>query len=377
MFEEIDFNLVYKIILSNPHKDSKYIKGKGVRIKIKEIDYIQFELFTKTQAFHHNIEIDKVNEFLSNTFNEYFYQLQIESNDYTYNFRMTNKGHLLSNKKAIKKEFVTLSNNKKKEYLIEEGMIVEPLIDLGVMTKEGMVVKQYYDKFKQINRFLSIIEDTLKDFNKDSINIIDFGCGKSYLTFIVYYYLTFVKKINVSMIGLDLKTDVINKCNSIRDKYNYSNLNFEIGDISLYKPKNNVDMIITLHACDTATDFAMYHAIKLNCKYLLSVPCCQHEINLQLNKKSYELICKYGLVKDRFAAILTDSIRCNLLEYVGYDVQMIEFIDFAQTPKNILIKAVKKDNACLKLESKKLVEDTLKQYNVHQTLYDLLTKEDN
>ena len=377
MFEEIDFNLVYKIILSNPHKDSKYIKGKGVRIKIKEIDYIQFELFTKTQAFHHNIEIDKVNEFLSNTFNEYFYQLQIESNDYTYNFRMTNKGHLLSNKKAIKKEFVTLSNNKKKEYLIEEGMIVEPLIDLGVMTKEGKVVKQYYDKFKQINRFLSIIEDTLKDFNKDSINIIDFGCGKSYLTFIVYYYLTFVKKINVSMIGLDLKTDVINKCNSIRDKYNYSNLNFEIGDISLYKPKNNVDMIITLHACDTATDFAMYHAIKLNCKYLLSVPCCQHEINLQLNKKSYELICKYGLVKDRFAAILTDSIRCNLLEYVGYDVQMIEFIDFAQTPKNILIKAVKKDNACLKLESKKLVEDTLKQYNVHQTLYDLLAKEDN
>ena len=377
MFEEIDFNLVYKIILSNPHKDSKYIKGKGVRIKIKEIDYIQFELFTKTQAFHHNIEIDKVNEFLSNTFNEYFYQLQIESNDYTYNFRMTNKGHLLSNKKAIKKEFVTLSNNKKKEYLIEEGMIVEPLIDLGVMTKDGMVVKQYYDKFKQINRFLSIIEDTLKDFNKDSINIIDFGCGKSYLTFIVYYYLTFVKKINVSMIGLDLKTDVINKCNSIRDKYNYSNLNFEIGDISLYKPKNDVDMIITLHACDTATDFAMYHAIKLNCKYLLSVPCCQHEINLQLNKKSYELICKYGLVKDRFAAILTDSIRCNLLEYVGYDVQMIEFIDFAQTPKNILIKAVKKDNACLKLESKKLVEDTLKQYNVHQTLYDLLTKEDN
>lgn len=377
MFEEIDFNLVYKIILSNPHKDSKYIKGKGVRIKIKGIDYIQFELFTKTQAFHHNIEIDKVNEFLSNTFNEYFYQLQIESNDYTYNFRMTNKGHLLSNKKAIKKEFVTLSNNKKKEYLIEEGMIVEPLIDLGVMTKDGMVVKQYYDKFKQINRFLSIIEDTLKDFNKDSINIIDFGCGKSYLTFIVYYYLTFVKKINVSMIGLDLKTDVINKCNSIRDKYNYSNLNFEIGDISLYKPKNDVDMIITLHACDTATDFAMYHAIKLNCKYLLSVPCCQHEINLQLNKKSYELICKYGLVKDRFAAILTDSIRCNLLEYVGYDVQMIEFIDFAQTPKNILIKAVKKDNACLKLESKKLVEDTLKQYNVHQTLYDLLTKEDN
>ncbi len=374
MFSEIDFNLVYKIILSNPYKDSKYIKGKGIRIAIKDKEYIQFELFTKTQAFHKNIEIDNVNSYLSEIIKESFCQISIETNDYTYNFKLTSKGHLLKNKKAVKKEFVTLSNNKKKEYLIEEGMIVEPLIDLGVMTKEGKVVKQYFDKFKQINRFLSIIEDTLKDFKKDSINIIDFGCGKSYLTFIVYYYLTFIKKIKANIIGLDLKTDVINKCNGIKDKYNYSNLKFEIGDISLYKPENDVDMIITLHACDTATDYALYHAIKLNCTYILSVPCCQHEINLQLDKSKFTLINKYGLVKDRFSAILTDSIRCNLLEYEGYNVQMIEFIDFAQTPKNILIKAIKtgKQN----LDSLKLVEDTLKEYNIKQTLYNLL-KGDN
>ncbi len=374
MFSEIDFNLVYKIILSNPYKDSKYIKGKGIRIAIKDREYIQFELFTKTQAFHKNIEIENVNSFLSDIIKESFCQISIETNDYTYNFKLTSKGHLLKNKKAVKKEFVTLSNNKKKEYLIEEGMIVEPLIDLGVMTKEGKVVKQYFDKFKQINRFLSIIEDTLKDFKKDSINIIDFGCGKSYLTFIVYYYLTFIKKIKANIIGLDLKTDVINKCNGIKDKYNYSNLKFEIGDISLYKPENDVDMIITLHACDTATDYALYHAIKLNCTYILSVPCCQHEINLQLDKSKFTLINKYGLVKDRFSAILTDSIRCNLLEYEGYNVQMIEFIDFAQTPKNILIKAIKtgKQN----LDSLKLVEDTLKEYNIKQTLYNLL-KGDN
>ncbi len=374
MFSEIDFNLVYKIILSNPYKDSKYIKGKGIRIAIKDREYIQFELFTKTQAFHKNIEIENVNSFLSDIIKESFRQISIETNEYTYNFKLTSKGHLLKNKKAVKKEFVTLSNNKKKEYLIEEGMIVEPLIDLGVMTKEGKVVKQYFDKFKQINRFLSIIEDTLKDFKKDSINIIDFGCGKSYLTFIVYYYLTFIKKIKANIIGLDLKTDVINKCNGIKDKYNYSNLKFEIGDISLYKPENDVDMIITLHACDTATDYALYHAIKLNCTYILSVPCCQHEINLQLDKSKFTLINKYGLVKDRFSAILTDSIRCNLLEYEGYNVQMIEFIDFAQTPKNILIKAIKtgKQN----LDSLKLVEDTLKEYNIKQTLYNLL-KGDN
>lgn len=374
MFKEIDFNLVYKITLSNPHKDSIYIKGKGTRISIKEREYIQFELFTKTQAFHKNILINEVEEFLKDLFESDFYQLSIETNDYIYNFKLTSKGHLLSNKKRVQNQFVTLSNNKKKEYLIEEGMIVEPLIDLGVMTKEGKVVKQYYDKFKQINRFLSILEDTLKDFDKNEINIIDFGCGKSYLTFIVYYYLTFVKKVNANIIGLDLKSDVIKKCNEIRDKYNYSSLNFEIGDISLYKPKNNVDMIITLHACDTATDYALYHAIKLNCKYILSVPCCQHEINLQLNKSKFTLINKYGLVKDRFAAILTDSIRCNLLEYSGYTVQMIEFIDFAQTPKNILIKAIKNNKE--NLESLKLVEDTLEEYNIHQTLYDLL-KGDN
>lgn len=374
MFSEIDFNLVYKIILSNPYKDSKYIKGKGIRIAIKDKEYIQFELFTKTQAFHKNIEIENVNSFLSEIIKESFCQISIETNDYTYNFKLTSKGHLLKNKKAVKKEFVTLSNNKKKEYLIEEGMIVEPLIDLGVMTKEGKVVKQYFDKFKQINRFLSIIEDTLKDYTKDYINIIDFGCGKSYLTFIVYYYLTFVKKIKANIIGLDLKTDVINKCNGIKDKYNYSNLKFEIGDISLYKPENDVDMIITLHACDTATDYALYHAIKLNCTYILSVPCCQHEINLQLDKSKFTLINKYGLVKDRFSAILTDSIRCNLLEYEGYNVQMIEFIDFAQTPKNILIKAIKTGRE--NLDSLKLVEDTLKEYNIKQTLYNLL-KGDN
>ena len=343
MFENINLKDTYKIILSAPKKDSKYIKGVGRRINIKNEEVIQFEFFTQKQAFHSNIKFDELEEYLSKSFNDYFTQAEIQTKDYTYRFRLTSKGHLLSNKKKNNEKLVVLSNNKKKEYLIEEGMIVEPLIDLGVMTNEGKVVKAYYDKFKQINRFLKIIEDVLENDKKDHLNIIDFGCGKSYLTFIVYYYLTFIKKIKVNMIGLDLKEDVIEKCNQIRDKYNYNNLNFEMGDISLYKPKEYVDMIITLHACDTATDFAMYHAIMLKTKYLLSVPCCQHELNLQMNKQSQELVTKYGLVKDRLAAILTDSIRCNLLEYMGYDVAMIEFIDFSHTPKNILIRAIKKN----------------------------------
>lgn len=373
MFNEIDLTKLNRVIFSDPKKDSKYKKGKGIRIQIKNNEVIQFELFTDKQAFHYNVSFDELINFLTDTFNTYFNQAEIETEGYTYRFKMTSKGHLLSNKKKNSASIITLSNNRKKDYLIEEGMIVEPLIDLGVMTKEGKVVKAYFDKFKQINRFLSIIEDVLKDEKKDHLNIIDFGCGKSYLTFIVYYYLTFVKKIKVNMIGLDLKDDVIKKCNQIRDKYNYQNLNFEIGDISLYQPKEYVDMIITLHACDTATDFAMYHAIMLKTKYLLSVPCCQHEINLQMKKNTMPLVSKYGLVKDRMCAILTDSIRANLLEYCGYDVSMIEFIDFAQTPKNILIRAIKKSDE-FNMDSLTLVEDALKDYNIHQTLHDLLFK---
>lgn len=373
MFNEIDLTKLNRVIFSDPKKDSKYKKGKGIRIQIKNNEVIQFELFTDKQAFHYNVSFDELIIFLTDTFNTYFNQAEIETEGYTYRYKMTSKGHLLSNKKKNSASIITLSNNRKKDYLIEEGMIVEPLIDLGVMTKEGKVVKAYFDKFKQINRFLSIIEDVLKDEKKDHLNIIDFGCGKSYLTFIVYYYLTFVKKIKVNMIGLDLKDDVIKKCNQIRDKYNYQNLNFEIGDISLYQPKEYVDMIITLHACDTATDFAMYHAIMLKTKYLLSVPCCQHEINLQMKKNTMPLVSKYGLVKDRMGAILTDSIRANLLEYCGYDVSMIEFIDFAQTPKNILIRAIKKSDE-FNMDSLTLVEDALKDYNIHQTLHDLLFK---
>ena len=316
MFENTDFLNSYKIILSAPKKDSKYKKGVGRRIELQGREVIQFEMFTDKQAFHYNVELNDLEDFFTNTFNLYFTQAQVYTKDYTYGFRMTSKGHLLSNKKKNNEEFVVLNNNKKKTYLLEEGMIIAPLIDLGVMTPEGKIVKAYYDKFKQINRFLSIIDDVLEKENKKELNIIDFGCGKSYLTFIVYYYLTFVKKINVTMTGLDLKEDVIKKCNEIS----------------------------------------------------------QHEINLQLTKSSNPLINKYGLVKDRFAAILTDSIRANLLEYMGYDVSMIEFIDFAQTPKNILIRAIKKSDK-KNLDSLKNVENTLKEYNIHQTLYDLLTKE--
>ena len=268
------------------------------------------------------------------------------------------------------KDFLVLSHNKKKSYILEEGMIIPPLVDLGVMLEDGKVVKNHYDKFKQINRFLEIIDDSIKD--EKYLRIIDFGCGKSYLTFILYFYLVNIKKIECDIIGLDLKEDVINNCNNISKKYGYDNhLKFYMGDISKFKDSLNVDMIITLHACDTATDYALYHAINMKCRYIFSVPCCQHEINTQLSNNYYHTITKFGILKDRFSAILTDSIRANILQYYGYKTQIMEFVDFENSPKNLLIRA-KLTNNKYNEKIKEELDELMNDLNVKQTLYSLL-----
>ena len=240
------------------------------------------------------------------------------------------------------------------------------------MQADGKVTKAGYDKFKQINRFLEIIDDSVK--NEEKLNIIDFGCGKSYLTFILYYYFKEIKKMNVKITGLDLKEDVIDNCNKIALKYGYSDLKFYKGDIADYKEKNDIDMIVTLHACDTATDYALYHAIKMNVRFIFSVPCCQHEINLQLDGEKLHVINKFGIMKDRFSALLTDGIRANILQYFGYKTNVMEFVDFENSPKNLLIRAVKTNNS--KNEKIKAeIDEIIKEYNIHQTLYDLIFKE--
>ena len=246
------------------------------------------------------------------------------------------------------------------------------LVDLGVQTKDGKIVNSRYDKFKQINRFLELIEDILPrlDRSKESV-ILDFGCGKSYLTFAMYYYLKILKEYPVRIIGLDLKKDVIAECNRLAVKYGYDKLNFYHGDIASYEGADHVDMVVTLHACDTATDYALEKAVRLGASVILSVPCCQHELNGQIENELFRPIFRYGIIKERMAALYTDALRAEILESCGYRTQILEFIDMAHTPKNLLIRAVKQG---AKKDNRKEIEAILAELHADPTLYRLLMK---
>ena len=305
---------VFKIVISNKKdKENKYNK---ININFKESKnkkYYQVEKYTDKQVFHENIEIEDLRDYLLDYMENSYKQLAAWSENNTFDLKISKKGKVfLGKKNANNSNLINKDHNKKKNYILEEGIIIEPLIDLGVFTKEGKVVKSKYDKYKQINRFVEIIDDEIKKNDYKELTILDFGCGKSYLTFILYYYFVEIKKINVKMIGLDLKEDVIKKCNEIAKRYNYDNLHFELGDINGFKYNNKVDMVITLHACDTATDYALYNAIKWNSKMIFSVPCCQHEFNAQMKAEELSILTKYGIVQERVAALMTDSVRANL-----------------------------------------------------------------
>ena len=377
--EEVFKREIIKIVISNKvKKDEKYNK---IAINLKENNknkFYQIEKFTDKQVFHENIKINEISDKVSELIFGNYKQMTAWSNNEIFDLKISKKGKIfLGKKKNDNSKIVAKGHNKEKNYILKEGMIIEPLIDLGVFTKEGKVVNSKYDKYKQINRFIEIIDDEIKKNDYKELTILDFGCGKSYLTFVLYYYFVKIKNINVKMIGLDLKEDVIKKCNDIAKRYNYENLHFELGDINGFKYNNKVDMVITLHACDTATDYALYNAIKWNSKMIFSVPCCQHEFNSQMKANELSILTKYGIVQERVAALMTDSVRANLLECVGYKTQLLEFIDIAHSPKNILIRA-SKNNISKEKKEKSLneVNNLIRTFNFNPTLYNLL-KNDN
>ena len=367
-------------------KTYKYKTTKVVQKKLDGKTVYSVERYTEKQVFHTIVWSDELVENILEELN-YYNQIDAESSYFNFNLRITKKKKILFSKKkkssntvgCLNDEQIT-SHNRKKKYILEEGMYIPAFIDLGIFTKEGKIVNSKYDKFKQINRFVEIIDDGISKLEQSGylkdrkvLKILDFGCGKSYLTFVLYYYLTVVKSLDVEIIGLDLKEDVINSCNEIAKKYGYKNLAFEIGDISNYKYNNSIDIVITLHACDTATDYALFNAINWNAKMIFSVPCCQHEVNSSIRTDDLEILTKFGLIKERVASLMTDSIRASLLEYMGYKTQVLEFVDISHSPKNILIRAYK-TNISKEKREKSLEEITKlkKIFNFEQTLYNLL-----
>ena len=368
-----------QIILSNSRRKEEVSKVRVRPLLLQEKLVFQVEEFRGKQAFHQNLMKDEAYEYLQNAMNDTFRQMELASAKGSAQILVSKNGKMTVKVKKnrptdgqakIQAPSALLDHNRKKKYVLEEGKPVPFLQDLGVMTADGKIVHSRYDKFRQINRFLEFVQDILPKLPKGrEINIIDFGCGKSYLTFAMYYYLKILKGYPVRITGLDLKTDVIEHCSQLARKFGYDSLEFLHGDIASYEGTDQVDMVVTLHACDTATDYALEKAVRWNAKVILSVPCCQHEVNKQMKSDLFAPVFRYGIIKERMAALYTDALRAEILEAMGYRVQILEFIDMEHTPKNLLIRAVKQGK---KKENRKEIEAILEAIHAEPTLYRLL-----
>ncbi len=379
---------LYQIILSNPKN-----KGEALPFKVKIRPVLvkgklsfQETVYQGTKVFHENYEsivmIDRIEERLMQDFR----QCEVEHKTCRAVVLISKKGRITINRKKTVQDMmrpeevrkIQLSHNRKKQYILEEGIPVPFLVDLGIQTMDGKIVHARYDKFRQINRFLEFIEDILPTLPKgETVRILDFGCGKSYLTFAMYYYLHCLKEYDVEITGLDLKEDVIENCNRLSRQYGYEKLMFLKGDIADYEMQDRVDMVVTLHACDTATDYALAKAVRWNVKVILSVPCCQHEINRQIHNKELESVLRYGIIKERMSALITDAVRAELLEAQGYETGILEFIEMEHTPKNLLIRAVRRSGEKPAKNQKKMNEvvQLTKFLQIDPTLLKLLCDE--
>ena len=374
-----------RVILSNPSSKDGVIKICARPMLKNKSLLFQIEEYTKTQVFHKNLTAGDASSYLTGKLSSdtssqtaSFKNALVETKSFTANVLVSKKGTITIKKKmnaSPKQTKISLSHNRKKKYILEEGIPVPFLIDLGVMTQNGNIINAHYDKFRQINRFLEYIEDILPSLPTGrELRILDFGCGKSYLTFAIYYYLKVLKGYPVRITGLDLKEDVIRHFNELAVKYGYDKLEFLCGDIAYYDGCSQVDMVVTLHACDTATDYALAKAGGWGAKVILSVPCCQHELNEQMKNDLLSPVLHYGILKERMAALMTDGLRAQILEANGYRTQILEFIDMAHTPKNLLIRAVYNGHCA---DNKDQINELLAAFDVNPTLYRLLCKKNN
>lgn len=369
--ENFEGKKVTKCIFSNMKGDYEYTKIIIKPLMIKNNFLYQFEQFKNNKAYHINITIEEAIEKLADIVDN-FYQYVLFTTEYDIQII---KGKKDFNMKATcnAKEICSLEHNKVKKYILEDGKPVPFLIKLGIMGEDGKVFKKSYDKFRQINKYLEFIDDTIKELKNKKyidthIKAVDFGCGKSYLTFALHYYLKNIQNMTFEVIGLDLKEDVIAHCNQIAKELNLENIEFLTGNIKDFNKLKNVDMIFSLHACNNATDYSLLKGMELDAKAILAVPCCQHEFNEKMSKNkkseffSFENpIGKHGILLEKFASIATDAFRAQALELCGYKTQVMEFIDMEHTPKNILIRGVKDKVNQANLEKK------LKEYEIYKS----------
>jgi len=368
---------IYKIILSSPVKNSDYTRAEI----ISNGKMYQASMFTKKQVFHKNLKSTDIENFITELLGSTFLQYIAWDNNREHSARITKKGKLLTSSKKSTlpppiQNFKGTTFNKQKNHIIQEGEPIPALVDMGVFTKEYKVVTGMYDKFQQINRFIELIADETKDIST-TINIIDFGCGKSYLTFLIYHYFTTIRKQPVHICGLDLNESVIDSCTKAAQKYDYRSLTFKLGDIGNqttppidgWRTPGTFNIVISLHACNTATDHAIFNAIKWNTDLIYAVPCCQHELRTQIKPKNFNILSSYGIIEERFAALATDVIRAKLLEHASYKTQIIEFTDIEHTPKNLMIRARRAGKNPKAMED---IEKLVKEFSFAPTLLKLL-----
>lgn len=376
VLEQVVSDRLQQIVLSNTVDAARGTKCKIRPVKIKNRILFQETMYIGTQVFHANLDradcINRVDRLLETQFRQA--AISCTAEDVTILVSKKGKMTIRRKKKAdsAASKVPVLEHNRTKQYILQEGTPVDFLVGLGVQSPDGRVAKAYYDKFRQINRYLEFIEDICDKLPKDrTIRIIDFGCGKSYLTFAMYYYLHVLQQRDIRVTGLDLKAEVMEHCNELARKLHYDKLDFLVGDIKNYEGEDHVDMVVSLHACDVATDYALQKAISWGAEVIMAVPCCQHQLNGQMKNDLFAPVFRYGIIKERMAALLTDALRANLLEQQGYDTQILEFIDMDHTPKNLLIRAVKA-SGMRPMRKQNRTEELMEFLQVHPALKDLV-----
>jgi len=367
-----------KAVFSQPTEKGGAQKVELRPLLLKGERRYQAERFQDNKAFHLNFTEDGLTAWAAENLEGRYRQVMLmtETESRQYVLKRDGSYKKTGGAAALPRPGGAQSHNREKDYILREGENIPALVDLGVFTQDFRIVRSKYDKFKQINRFVELVAQGLRDERADSIRILDFGCGKSYLTFILYYYFAVRRGMKTEIIGYDLKADVVQRCNEIAARYGYDRLRFEVADVTRDRlADTKIDMVVTLHACDTATDYALAYAVQHGVKYIFSVPCCQHEVNLSIRKGGeLDLLLEYGIIKERVSALLTDSIRAAVLEGAGYAVDVIEFIDFEHSPKNLMLRA--RHTGKRKSAARERAEALRAQYGFRQSLLDLIPKND-